>query len=165
MSIDKDFFDNLEGAYEQATKETESSGNAWKPENEGDQLKGIFLKVDFWRSDYGNKDFQPVGVIRDIKTEESVTVRFSTNILNERIMALQPAPGTPIAIRFDGETRSESGYMYKRHTIAMPDREEGDVILGKEYWIEQRATAVAKDAAKQEERVAVQADRPDEAPF
>jgi hypothetical protein len=165
MSIDKDFFDNLEGAYEQATKETESSGSAWKPENEGDQLKGIFLKVDFWRSDYGDKDFQPVGVIRDIKTEESVTVRFSTNILNERIMALQPAPGTPIAIRFDGETRSESGYMYKRHTIAMPDREEGDVILGKEYWIEQRATAVAKDAAKQEERVAVQADRPDEAPF
>jgi len=161
VSISKDFFDDLDGHMEKAEKESEG-GDAWSPDS-GETLKGIFLNVQFVKGKWG---WNPVGVVRDIKTEESVTVWFSPSILKERMLSLKPAPGAPIAIRFDGEEKSEkTGNMYKKHTVAMPDRDEGDVILGREYWAEQETEAKAKEAAKQEERVEAQANRPDEAPF
>ena len=160
MSVDKDFFDNLDEAYDEAEKAAEG-GDTWKPEA-GDQLKGIFLNVTFVKGDWG---WSPVGVIRDLSDNESVKVWFSSGILKEAIMNLKPAPGTPIAIRYDGTQKSDKGRDYKKHVVAMPEREEGDVILGKEYWAEQEATAKANEAAKQEERKAQVEDRPDEAPF
>ena len=160
MSVDKDFFDSLDQAYEKA--EQAGDTDTWKPIEAGEQLKGIFLNVTYVLGDHG---WSPVGVIRDIKTEESVKVWFSSGILKERIVDLAPAPGTPVAIRYDGTKKSEKGFNYKLHVVAMPDREEGDVILGREYWDAQEADAHEKEDAKQAERASVQADRPDEAPF
>ena len=161
MSIDNDFFDSLDGEFEKAEKET-AGGDAWAPED-GEVLKGIFMQVEYVNGDYG---WNPVGIIKDITNQENVKVWFSSGVLNERMLALKPAPGSSIAIRYDGQEKSAStGRMYKKHTVAMPDREEGDVILGREYWAEQETTAKAKFAAKQEERADAVANRPDEAPF
>ena len=155
-----DFFDSLDGEFEKAEKEAEG-GDSWNPEA-GEVLKGIFTNVEFVNGKWG---WNPVGVIKDIGTQENVTVWFSSGILKEQIMSLRPSPGTSIAIRYDGEQKSEAGRNYKKHVVAMPEREEGDVMLGQEYWAKAEIEAKAKEAAKQEERAEAVANRPDEAPF
>jgi len=160
MSVPKDFFDSLDTEFEKAEKR-EEGGDTWKPEA-GDQLKGIFLNVSYVKGDYG---WQPVAVIRNLKDEASIKVWCSSGILREQVENLAPAPGTPIAIRYDGTKKSEKGRDYKVHVVAMPEREEGDEMLGREYWQKQEDDAKAKHAEKQEERKATVEDRPDEAPF
>jgi hypothetical protein len=160
MSVEKDFFDSLSGEFEKA-EVREEGGDSWNPAA-GETLKGVFMTVEYVNGKWG---WNAVGVIKDIETQDAVTVWFSPTILKDQMDSLKPAPGTAIAIRYDGEQKSEKGRNYKKHLVAMPEREEGDVILGVEYWAEQEATAKAKDAAKQDERAAVQGDRPDEAPF
>jgi len=155
-----DFFDSIDGEMKKA-EDREDGGDAWNPA-EGETLKGIFMTVEYVKGKWG---WNPVGVIKDVGTQESVTVWFSPSILKEQVESLKPAPGTAIAIRYDGEQKSEAGRMYKKHLVAMPDREEGDVILGVEYWAGQEQTAKAKEAAKQTERAETVENRPEEAPF
>jgi len=158
MSIDSSFFKNLDSEFEKAEQDAES----WEPTEAGETLKGIFLEVDYVKTQYG---WSPLGIIRDVNTNNSLKVWMSAAVLRNKMEALKPAPGTPIAIRFDGMQTSDKGRNYKKYVVAMPDREEGDVILGREYWDGQEQKALDKDAEKQTQRAAVQGDRPSEAPF
>lgn len=158
MSIDSSFFKNLDSEFEKAEQDAES----WEPTEAGETLKGIFLEVEYVKTQYG---WSPLGIIRDVNTNDSLKVWMSARVLRDKMESLKPAPGTPIAIRFDGMQTSDKGRNYKKYVVAMPDREEGDVILGQEYWAKIMDEYKEREAAKANEKSARATAGPDEAPF
>lgn len=158
MSIAADFFDNLDAAFEASEADTPS----WEPEP-GDTLKGIFLNARYVGTRYGVK---AIAIVRDLKTEESVEVWLSPAVLQRKVVdSYKPAPGSPIAFRYNGKETSDKGNEYKSYSVAFPDREEGDVILGQEYWAKIMDEYKEREAAKANEKSARATAGPDEAPF
>lgn len=165
MSINKEFFDGLDAALveQEKTAMSEREAATWEPEEAGDTLKGIFLKVTYVADKFNPGKFKPIVVVKDIETDESVKVWGSRTALRNQLEQTHPSPGTQIGIRYGGFTDTPDGDYdgYHSYTVVVPPMTADDAKLGFEYWEQQRQQAVE---AKQEER-ANKPMRPDEAPF
>ena len=165
MSVPKEFFDSLDETLEQQAKDDaqEREANTWEPENAGDTLKGIFLKVNFVADKFNPGEFKPVVIIKDKDTGDSTKVWGSRKALKSQLVDAHPLPGTPIGIRYGGFTLTPDGDYegYHSYTVVMPDQSAEEDKNGADYWTAARGAALEEVRATRENRP----QRPDEAPF
>ncbi len=165
MSIPKEFFDGLDDTLAQQAEDNaqEREASTWEPENAGDTIKGIFLKVRFVADKFNPGEFKPVVVIRDIDTGESVNVWGSRKVLKDQLIEAHPLPGTAIGIRYSGFTATpDKDYDgYHMYAVVMPDRTNDEDVEGAHHWTAARTAALEEAATARENRP----QRPDEAPF
>lgn len=143
MSIPKDFFDNMDDAFDQKAEADKEGREAesWNP-NPGDAIKGIFMKVEYIETEYGVK---PLAFIRDLNNNnEAVKVWLSSVVLQE-VVDFSPPQGCPIGIRYEGMERSKAGREFKNYTIVLPEGLDRDQRqLGYQQWQQARENHQAK---------------------
>ncbi len=139
MSVDKSFFDSLDGEMEKQAKQdiADKDANDWNPENEGDTIKGIFLKVTYIDTKYG---VSPLAIVRDLDSGESHKVWCSRKALRGQMEEAVPTPGTPIGIRYGGFVETPDGNYdgYHLYTVRTPERDADEMKKGYAYWHEAR---------------------------
>lgn len=143
MSIPKDFFDDMDNAFDtkaEADKESREA-ESWSPEV-GDSIKGIFLKVEFIETDYGTK---PLAFIRDLNSDNQTVKVWLSSVVLQEVVDFEPPAGTPIGIRYEGLQQAKSGRDFKAYTIVLPQSLDPEARQqGHQLWMQARATAQAK---------------------
>ena len=165
MSIPKDFFEGLDETLEQQAKDDaqERDASTWEPEDAGDTLKGIFMKVSFVADKYNPGEFKPVVIVKDKDTGDSTKVWGSRKALKSQLQECSPQPGTPIGIRYGGFTLTPDGDYegYHSYTVVTPERDDTEIASGIAHWTAARKAALEEAAAPRQPR----AQTPSEAPF
>ena len=165
MSIPKDFFEGLDETLEQQAKDDaqERDASTWEPEDAGDTLKGIFLKVDFVADKFNPGEYKPVVIVKDKDTGDSTKVWGSRKALKSQLVDAHPTPGTAIGIRYNGFMETPEGDYdgYHSYVVVMPDRTPDEERAGADHWTAARKAALEEAASPR----ATRAPRPDEAPF
>ena len=162
----KDFFDGLDESLAKQAEDDASGRDAatWEPEDSGDTIKGVFLKVDFVADKYNPGQYKPVAIIKDVDTNESMKVWGSRTALRNHLVENHPTPGMAIGIRYNGFTETPAGDYegYHSYTVVLPERTSEEMKTGWDHW--EAARANAKEL-KTESRAAKAGNRPEEAPF
>ena len=101
-------------------QETESTSNAWIPENPGDTLTGKVVDVDSAWSDYRNANY-PLLTIENDDGEHTVHC-FHTVLFNE-VMKWEPVVGEEVTIVYKGVGKGKPGMSGpKLYKVRIPGR-------------------------------------------
>lgn len=85
---------------------TKIEPNVWKPENEGDEITGVLVKVDDSKKfDVGNKIYHLDTTMNQDNPQQEII--FGTTVLNDRMAHI--VIGDIVRITFKGTTPSEKG--------------------------------------------------------
>jgi hypothetical protein len=150
--IDKSFFDSLDETLEKRKDDNEAFGNEqdWQPVEDGETLKGIFLKARYVNTKYG---LRGIALVKDSTTNETMNVWLTRTVLRREVEDLKPAPGTPIGIRYEGLKSPEGGGSdYHLYTVVIPEQDEEQVIRGEKHWAEAHAKSTQRAAVPVENK-------------
>ena len=76
---------------------------AWRPESPGDQIKGVFIRLEEGPSQYG---VTPIVVIGTPEGERSIWL--FGQVIRNAFLKLKPVPGEKIAVRFLGLRKAKN---------------------------------------------------------
>ena len=96
----------------------------WKPEELGDELRGVIRSVSIRESKYESGSYPYLEIERD--DGEVVGWHASQSVPKRRLAEIKPRVGERIGIRYSGEQTGKTGTSYKAFVVKVPPR-AGDV--------------------------------------
>lgn len=99
----------------------EDDAEAWVPENPGDGVQGVILKIGETRSDFS--DIPAPTITLETKEGNKVRVIAYSTVLRNEVNDAKLQPGDLFAVKYFGNATGKKGQTYKKIQIAFRRRQ------------------------------------------